>query len=270
MALIASARADTTWILDGVNGRVTAFLSLDKPAAAVSWRIPAMGGAYSAIRVRDGSLIVNAHVPTMDEIGLPLHRLTADGRRISFGAEPATFVPSRPGTNVRAIAPAASGGFWATRYERYLIEQFDSVGRVVQTLERSPPWFPPGDGSMNPPNPDRPPFPHVKAIDEDEVGRLWVLIQVADPQYQKALHRRENVRSVRESLWEITDYDRFYDTVIEVLDPGAARLLASERVDPTLIFWLNVGRPPMLAAGLRLAATGHQLVSVFEVDLAGK
>jgi hypothetical protein len=26
----------------------------------------------------------------------------------------------------------------------------------------------------------------------------------------------------------------------------------------------------MVAAGLRLAATGHQLVSVFEVDLAGK
>jgi hypothetical protein len=72
----------------------------------------------------------------------------------------------------------------------------------------------------------------------DDVGRLWVMMRVGDPQWETGaervavgLHRRPGLK--------ITDYDSYWDTVVEVIDLQKGETIARRRFEKNLIKFLG-------------------------------
>lgn len=168
--------------------------------------------------------------------GLPYQHLSGDVSQHlrSFGAEPQTIRPGQLRRFWRTLAASRLGGFWAAHSQRYLLERWDRELRVpVQVIEREVPWFEPYEeygGSVLEVRPN----PFLRAIQEDEDGRLWVLISVADENWEPMPPAQ-----VTDGMRVISDaqMNRLHDTVIEVIDPEMGAILAAHRVDELLSQW---------------------------------
>ncbi|CAN5855410.1 hypothetical protein BH23GEM9_BH23GEM9_18590 [soil metagenome] len=161
--------------------------------------------------------------------GLPLHVIdTRDGSIIrSFGPrQPPDAPPQR--ASRRLAASRMSGSFWAARLTEYVIERWDTSGRLLLQLKRTVSWFPPNVE----PRGDGPPSPAITAIWEDERGPIWVMIVVADQNWQRNHDRLRRMQTGPEVLIQPADQHGLGDTVLEVIDPATGALLASRRLDP--------------------------------------
>jgi hypothetical protein len=67
----------------------------------------------------------------------------------------------------------------------------------------------------------------VWSIAQDDRGLLWVVTIVGDPQWARSL---EPGRSDSRVAWRITNNNQYSDTMLEVIDPVAGRLVASVRL----------------------------------------
>ena len=77
------------------------------------------------------------------------------------------------------------------------------------------------------------PFPLVEGLWEDENGLVWTVVRDADVDWVPPPRANEYRPVDREQ------YDRTYDWVLEVVDPGSGRVLTSRRFDEALWY-----RPP--------------------------
>ncbi len=266
--VLADLRGDTAWIVDGVNARVTGFQVGRAGRAVANWRTVGMSGILSAVRTGDGAVVANVMAASRQDFGIPLLRLTPDGARHPMGEVAGVLMRSQARLLMRALAPARAGGVWAAHYDAYRIERFDSMGTLVVSLQRSVPWFPDGDGSVVIPTPESPPKPTIFSLIEDEGGLLWIFTAIADADYQRGLRPREDVRSPDQARFAMADFDRYLDTVVDIIDPATGQLVASQRFDEFMMFALSAGRDQAVAAGLRVVESGHQLVVVYSVSLA--
>jgi hypothetical protein len=74
-------------------------------------------------------------------------------------------------------------------------------------------------------------------IVEDSLGRVWIVAATADPKWASALE--EMRRSDGRPAQRVADYHRYYDTVLQVIDPRSGSLIASQRFDPYLTLVLD-------------------------------
>jgi hypothetical protein len=187
------------------------------------------------VRLPDDSFVSSSIDAMRDprSFGLPYQHLSADASQHlrSFGAEPQTIRPGSLGRFRRTLAPTRPGGFWAAHGQRYLLERWDRELRApVQVIERDVPWFEPYEeyeGSVL----EVRPRPFVRAIQEDEDRRIWVVISVAAENWEPMPPAQgADGRAV------ISDaqMNRLRDTLIEVVDPDAGVVLAAYRVDELL------------------------------------
>ena len=99
-------------------------------------------------------------------------------------------------------------------------------GKIEQTLTRSPEWFRPHLRGGRP-DPALPPAPTLRAVREDTDGRLWLLSAVADARWRSALG------SSPEGV-TYSDPNRYFDSIVEVVDPRRGEVLATLRMDQFL------------------------------------
>ena len=145
----------------------------------------------------------------------------------SFGAEQPVFLPGDVEGVVRTLAPARGGGVWSVPALRsYQLERWSADGRLERRLVRSPAWFP--AVTTQELSLDRTPAPYVTSLAEDGAGRLWVLSLLADRRWKSALRQ---VGTGETRRWEIDDQDRFRDTMLEVVDPVAGRVVTRVRLE---------------------------------------
>jgi hypothetical protein len=114
----------------------------------------------------------------------------------------------------RYVGIAAGGAaVWAAHTNRYQIELWDTTGVLRSVVVRDAPWFEPWTDEMG--------FigrPRITAVRQDAAGFLWVLISIAHPELVQGVSRPG-----------ADGLNPFMDTVLEVLDPSGARLMASRR-----------------------------------------
>ncbi len=169
-----------------------------------------------------GEMLVSAQTFSRQLAGLPVHRLSADGRHLgSFGAEPADVVRDRPSLSMRHIASGVDGRLWLVRPDLYEIEQWTPDGRRMRILTRNPEWFPPRDVEMY----ANKPTPFVLGLRAREDGNLWVLSLREDEDWRR--HSHIIGKMVRYSP---IDQDNLYDSMVEVINPGSGRLISSLRL----------------------------------------
>lgn len=183
----------------------------------------------SSLALRSGKFVFNHTLFSPNEIGQPLHLVNREGvRERSFGSPTGVYRPDVPFLMSRAIASSKSGLVWSALRTEYRIDLVNpETGSVDRTIRREVSWFPPG---MRPEprtgTPSLEPTPFIFDIREDEAGRLWVLIAVADPEWRSAIQ----APAAGDRHGTVTDEQRYRDSFIEVLDPASGRLLATVRL----------------------------------------
>ena len=227
--------SDTVFVADPVAGRLSVFDPDFRYSRSASDRGLAL--AYPLVVLAGGSVVAGADVPARNRIGYPLHLYdtTLDFVR-SFGADTPVFRPDRRMHSRRRLARASGGGVWASRVNEYSIERFDANGARTLRLIRQAPWFAPHDAPAL--NVDPEPKPLIMAISEDEQGRLWVLLVVKDERWRTALGTTLPGRlgGGQSAMPVVVDEDRYYDTIVEVIDVAQGRLVVSQRLPQAILF----------------------------------
>jgi 6-bladed beta-propeller len=221
--------SDSVYVTDAQAGRLSVFtpqLVLARSASDVG-----VARAMSFEVLRDGSIGVATDVLTRERIGFPLH-LYKPGLEFlkSFGADTPAFDPRHPLLSRRRLSRSRDGGLWSARATEYVIDRFDSNGIKTLRLVRQAPWFPPHLGPTLSEDPE--PKPRVMAISEDSHGRLWVLTVVKDDRWKAALGYNLPTRlgGGRSPMPVIVDEDRYFDTIIDVIDVEKGKLVVTRRV----------------------------------------
>lgn len=230
-AVALSASGDgpvLAWIFPA--GRTLA-INADLTVSAWPWLLPYLPAFIRA----DKAAIVAQQIHSPDLIGYPLHLVGVDGRVVrSFGTETPEYRADLRLLLERVAAPAADGSVWAAAPGRYVIERWNpATGAKVSGLPVRSDWF--VESSSYPRDNRTRPKPVIRALWERD-GLVWVLIQDADTAWKPGEELEQPlVPALRNAL---------SDSVLEVIDPATARVIASERF-PFVLF----GRPPQALLG---------------------
>ncbi len=211
---------DSLWVFDAAD-RALVF----GPARNYVRTVPLPVSPWDAVMLRDGRLLV-----TSSDAGHPLPVLLLDAtghvvRQIG-AADSAALAIKAP----RQIVVGPDGTWWTmpTAF-RWQFEHWDTTGASIGVLAQpEPKWFTPYDalrsGSVS-----RPPPPVLIDAWFDGLGRLWVLGRVADPHWSRGFAPSRDTAADAVSV--ITDPDRAFDTMVQVLDPATDREITETRLD---------------------------------------
>ncbi len=231
--MLSRSTTDTMYIYDSGASRITALHSGGGPMVH---RPSAISGIEQFAVSGDGRIVVNASVTSVDAAGLPLHLLDAKTGlpSRSFGAVEAVYRHDFPRVLSRRVIFADDDHLWSVLPTRYVLERWNiRTARVEASLTRrsdsfKPHWLP----EIVAPNPSTAPAPYIIGSGLDPSGRIWVYSLMPDPNWRRALGPKR-LMGGRE-IYPVTDIDRYYDTLVEIIDPASGRLVASHRVDPAL------------------------------------
>ncbi|MGH7523490.1 MAG: hypothetical protein ACREK8_04215, partial [Gemmatimonadales bacterium] len=168
---------DSIWVFDGA-GRALIFGRDRRYARTASLPVT----PWDALVLTGGRMLVS---PADANRPLPLLLLDSAGGLIRrFGG--ADTLPSRP-LAPRWLARGSDGTFWSmpTRF-RWRLEHWDSIGKLLSTVERRPAWFTPYARDVAPDG-DHPPDPVIRGFWLGPLDRLWVLGEVADRTWRTGL-----------------------------------------------------------------------------------
>lgn len=182
-----------------------------------------------------------------------------------------------------AITPARlesriGGGndrYFVQAANRYLlrVRLWDSLGAPVADLVRDAPWFPPydeqayQDSAAYFPSQVRP-RPDVIGTWIDEEGMIWIAVRVADANWKQLdpVVPGQSLMTISSSGVPVPpdrEWDRFLDTVIEVIDPRSRRVVARTRFDE--VFYRMIA--PGILGAMGEDANGEVLLSAIKVRL---
>jgi hypothetical protein len=140
-------------------------------------------------------------------------------------------------TNMR-VALSADGSLWAVAPGHYILERWDpQTGKKLQRVDVASTWF--KDSDVYDADERTRPVSVIEGVWEDEQGLVWLLIRASDADW------RPPARANIERIMDDAEYNATYDWIIEVVEPGTARVLASTRVPDVL--WYRGPAPLLLS-----------------------
>jgi hypothetical protein len=171
--------------------------------------------------------VLNGLFNTSAQAGLYLHMLEDQSLTRSFDDHNASPYRYDLGHIYRrALSHSRAGGVWSAYRTEYRVDRWSRAGVREVSLSREVAWFRPhltsgrASGSTGP-------QPTIRAVREDEAGRLWVLIAVADARWERAVVSTPEGQT-------FSDPNDYYDSIVEVLDPQRREVLATLRLGPSL------------------------------------
>jgi hypothetical protein len=113
----------------------------------------------------------------------------------------------------------------------YTLTEFAVDGRELRRHARNPPWYSPYRKRVLP-GPTTPPTPVVRAlVSMRAFGYLMTMSLIPDRNFARGL---TPFRAEGAELYEVTDWSKVYDSVIELIDPATGSVVASRRFDEAL------------------------------------
>jgi hypothetical protein len=221
------------------------------PFPASGWGIEYLG---------NGTILLNATVFETGAVGRPFHQFSQQGTFLSSFGDSIGGPRQSPGFRaIHRIWSDGEGGFWAARaFGNYLLEHWRAAA-LLNRLQVERPWFVAAPSGVE--SPDLDALDQVVGGSVDSAGRLWVYLNVADPMRRTA--GTEAATSPEGTVRIPTNWDAYFDTVIEAFDVGTGRLLASRRLDERFRHALGGDRLARVAEDEQ----GRIIVSVFRVRL---
>ncbi len=213
---------DSIWVFDGAQ-RVLVFGPDREFARSVTLPV----APWDAVVLASGELAVT---PAVFGAPLPWLLLDRDGNLLrQIGSSDGT-VPTP-----RRIIAGPNGTVWTLAMtHRWLHQQWDLEGNLLETLVLAPDWYTAHDELLGP-GPDRPPQSAVQDGWVDTGGRLWIVGKATDPNW------RDGVTIGSSGNASVADPDKVYDTVVDVFDPSNGATLAEARFDGAYPFTAEPG-----------------------------
>ena len=202
----------------------------------------------------DAQIMADNRVITAQDSGALISLFDANGVLVrEFGA-------IQPGTESmypwHTILPVDDGTFWTfTSHLPRKLEHWDTAGRLLREIDQNDARFPlQYEPARLPQARDQVPATQQPPAWIDNKGRLWSLGVVADQHWQLGLAPADSVDSgAFRSPIPIVDFDRYYDTTLDVRDLATGALIASSRFD--LVY--DMVEPGVLVHRTRTAAGWH-------------
>jgi hypothetical protein len=252
ISAIAVGPHDSLYVYDPALGRMSVFTPELELARTEMTGIRA---SFDNALIEAG-WVVNAHVPTPEAVGYPLHLIEPSGSLArSFGSRSGIYRPDTVYGVRRGVAAAGADAVWSAWLNQYVIERWRVDGTLELALVRKPDWFEPYWETNT--HADNPPVPYLRALAQDG-DLLWVLVRVAREDWRSAL---TNVSPDGRSF-EIADRSAYEDTILEVIDLGRGEVLWSQRFNEPLYGFVG----PRLVYGPVLDAIGNPFASVWRVE----
>ena len=226
---LAAIPGDSILVFDRGNRR----MAVIGPTLRVARTVPFGGIVHDAVRSRDGQFVVAALIETPHAFGHPYHVVGDSGLVRSFGATTETSQREAYVRNIRALASARAGGFWAGHLSRYEIDRADSTEQPTRAVVRSVSWFQPWTQSQDAAPWLVRPQPKLTAIREDQRGYIWTLVAVAHPRWKPMSAQNPSAGERLQTIPAIPDVnaiDEILERVVEVIDPRTGSVLASRRL----------------------------------------
>jgi hypothetical protein len=195
------------------------------------------GNVMASVMFGDSLALINSILHTPHQIGFPLHLVNSTSGVVrSFGYDENEAFRSDVGMGgYRVLAMAGDNSVWAGTKTRYYIEEWTIGGELIRTFERNKNWF--RTHYEEPmPDPARPPVPVMRALHQDAAGLLWVAVAIPDENWAEGIYKSEYDEGTG---YQVSSWDDFFDTVIEVINPESGEVVASTRIDPYV--WWFVG-----------------------------
>ena len=210
-ARILVAAGDTLWVADDGNVRMQVWNAAGQHIR--SFPMPAPYRNFALLN--QGDMVFDGPVGRTSD---PMYYVMSPSGEelVRVGESKSTELDLEWSVLARRHGPGS--GFWAASIWNYAIERWDSAGTLESTLVRDAAWFPP-----YPPYPEgvfdsEPPPAALYHIREDNQGRLWVFVLLPDADWRPGIPRRPRHTWNRET----------FDYLVEVIDPGSARLIARD------------------------------------------
>lgn len=248
-------RGDSLKVVDFAGNRITTL----SPSLSYVRSRP-IGVSGQAIAMLPDGIVVAARVVTAESVGLPLHLIGPDGEIVrSFGADPPISQIGNSDVMWRGLA-STSDGVWSADLLRYRLEHWSIDGTLIQRLERDVEWFPPQVEYGVRQDPDHEPSPGLRSISTDAQGRLWTIVDVPDRNWQTAFELGTDLYGRRTKM--IRDVNKYYDTIVEAIDPESNRVVARARFDQSITGFAGDG----LVFASELRGPGYPTVIVWKIS----
>ena len=108
-------------------------------------------------------------------------------------------------------------------------------------------------------------YPGIMDARVDDQGRLWLLVRVGDPDWEKVVTLRRPGLG-RRAPPQIGDKNGFWDSVVEVIDLESHRVVVRERFPQFFTQFLESGD----LVGFRIVDDVGAVVEVFDIQLRGQ
>jgi hypothetical protein len=243
---------DSIYVHDAVLGRISIF-DLDGRFAR-SVLIPAHVAEF--LVTPSGDFIASGFYGRAEAIGAPYHIFDPRGTWIGSFPEPGGRyqLTERPLLS-RSIRSGPGETFWGAKVNEYVIEQWDTTGRLLTSVERNVSWFIPSD-KPHALLPGRRPPGIVRDIHIDDQDRLWVLILVADERWERQFHPDRPAEVA--FTWNL---DAYFDSIVEVIDLSSQTVVARSRFDEYITCFTQDGRLGLYSQD----AAGVPLIRIWSV-----
>ena len=206
----------------------------------------------------DGSVVIARQIQTPEHVGYPLHVMNAQGRIVrSFGTDTPQFRADIQPKTERLVASAANGRVWVMSPADYTFELWDpEKGTRLSTITVKSPRA----GPLKPATDERiRPLPLVEAFWEKD-GIFWTCVREADTAWQPPQGANT------ERSFNISEYNKTYDWVLEAIDVGSGRVVAERRL--SVSHWAQMSAP--LLVKTERNKEGRLEYGVFESTLKNK
>ena len=209
---VAVGSGDSLYVVDDGNARIQVV-----SAAGEYARVFPTKDRYRSFTLLPDDRLLLFRSPSSRENTL-YHGFDRDGREvISFGA------PQQPDSALELenglVSTAPRGRFWTASHWSYDLQRWSGPDTLDLTVTRKVDWFPSPSLFSADVYVNIPPPPMLLHAWEDNSGKLWTYTAVADPSWKPGMGMRVTPE------WQ----EKTFDTVIEVIDLGTGRLLATHR-----------------------------------------
>jgi hypothetical protein len=211
-------KGDTVFAEDYERGDLEVF----SPDGRSIRRIPTrVLGNFDGVLLRGDTLLLSATLSGDSTFGLPLHIFSPDGRRLnSFGASDRSFDPQFPYSMYRLVERESDSSFWAAMTTEYSLELWDTRGVRQRQLKMNRGWFPPVHKTPESADVARP-GGSVFTVHRSKEGRLWIVLSRASAHWRATAGKDTKERP----MLSIADYMKYFEIVIEEIDPKSGALL---------------------------------------------
>lgn len=209
---VAVGSGDSLYVIDDGNSRIQLVSASGEYARVFPTR-----DRYRSFTLLPDDRLLLFRMPTSRNDRL-FHEFDRVGREvISFGT------PQQPDSALELenwlVASAPRGRFWTASHWTYELRRWSGHDTLDLTVIRKADWFPSPSVFSADVYVTVPPPPMLLHAWEDGGGRLWTYTAVPDPNWQPGMGMRVTPD------WQA----KTFDTIVEVIDLGSGRLLASLR-----------------------------------------